>query len=52
MYPWDCLGAIAIIEAAGGRVNEYLTGDALLKGNRVVAGAPGVFGQLETLLDG
>jgi myo-inositol-1(or 4)-monophosphatase len=50
MYSWDCLGAMAIIEAAGGRVNEYLTGDALVKGNRVVAGAPGVFRQLETLL--
>jgi len=44
-------GAIAIIEAAGGRVNEYLVGDALLKGNRVVAGSTAVFEQLESLLD-
>jgi len=51
MHSWDCLGAIAIIEAAGGRVNEYLVGDALLKGNRVVAGSTAVFEQLESLLD-
>jgi myo-inositol-1(or 4)-monophosphatase len=51
MYSWDCLGAMAIIEAAGGRVSEYLTEDALLKGNRVVTGGPGVFDQLEGLLE-
>jgi len=51
MHSWDCLGAIAIIEAAGGRVNEYLVGDALLAGNRVVAGSPAVFEQLESLLE-
>jgi myo-inositol-1(or 4)-monophosphatase len=51
MHSWDCLGAIAIIEAAGGKVNDYLIGDSLRKGNRVVAGAPGVFDQLDTLLE-
>jgi myo-inositol-1(or 4)-monophosphatase len=51
MHSWDCLGAIAIIEAAGGRVNDFLVGDALLKGNRVVAGSPAVFEQLESLLE-
>ncbi|RRA47666.1 inositol monophosphatase [Acidipila sp. EB88] len=51
MHSWDCLGAIAIIEAAGGKVNAYLVGDALLKGNRVIAGAPGVFDQLCSLLE-
>ena len=51
MHSWDCLGAIAIIEAAGGRVNEYLVGNALLEGNRVVAGSPAVFEQLESLLE-
>src|SRR5262245_17835092 len=52
MHSWDCLGAIAIIKAAGGRVNDYLVGDALLKGNKVIAGAPGVYSQLEALLEG
>lgn len=51
MHPWDCLGAIAIIQAAGGRVNEFVVSDALLQGTRVVAGAPAVFGLLESLLD-
>jgi myo-inositol-1(or 4)-monophosphatase len=51
MHSWDCLGAIAIIEAAGGRVNEFLVGDALIKGNRVVAGSPALFGQLQLLLE-
>jgi myo-inositol-1(or 4)-monophosphatase len=50
MHSWDCLGAIAIIEAAGGQVNEYLVGDALFKGNRVVAGSPALYAQLESLL--
>lgn len=51
MWSWDCLAAIAINEAAGAKVNDFLTGDALLKGNRVVAGPAGVYDQLETLLD-
>lgn len=50
MHSWDCLAAIAIIEAAGGRVNNYLTGDALLKGNKVIAGTPAVYEELEWLL--
>jgi myo-inositol-1(or 4)-monophosphatase len=51
MYPWDCLGAFAIIEAAGGKINEFLVGDALFEGNRVIAGSPAVFEQLEALLE-
>jgi myo-inositol-1(or 4)-monophosphatase len=51
MHPWDCLAAIAIIQAAGGRVNEFVVGDALLQGIRVVAGSPAVFDHLESLLE-
>ena len=51
MNSWDCLGALAIIEAAGGRANEFLVGDALLRGNRVVAGTAAVFEQLGSLLE-
>jgi hypothetical protein len=36
----DCLGAMAVIDAASGKTNECLTGDALVKGNCVVAGPP------------
>lgn len=49
-HAWDYLGAIAIIEAAGGRVSDYLVADSLFSGNLVVAGAPGVFEQLDLLL--
>ncbi len=47
---WDCLGAIAVLQAAGCSVNDYLTGEALLHGNRIVAGPPAVFDQLDAIL--
>jgi hypothetical protein len=37
---WDCLGGVAAEAAAGGRANDYVTGDALPAGNRLVAGPP------------
>ena len=37
---WDSLAGIAIVEAAGGRVNGFLAGDGLWMGNRVVACLP------------
>ena len=46
---WDCLAALLVITEAGGRTNDFLTGDALLRGNRVVAGPPAVFGALQAL---
>lgn len=50
MHSWDCYGAIAIIEAAGGKVNQFDVLEALVNGTRVVAGAPAVYQQLETLV--
>ena len=47
---WDCLAGIALIHAAGGRTNDYLAGDALLDGNRLVAGPPAVFDALAAVL--
>ncbi len=47
---WDCLGALAVAQAAGARTNDYLTGDALLRGNRIVAGPPAVYDALEEIL--
>jgi myo-inositol-1(or 4)-monophosphatase len=47
---WDCLGGIAVLTAAGGRANDYLQGDALLAGNRIVAGPPAVFDALDAVL--
>jgi myo-inositol-1(or 4)-monophosphatase len=47
---WDCLGGIAVVLAAGGRTNDYLSGDALLSGNRLAAGPPAVFDALDEVL--
>ena len=47
---WDCLGGVAAVLAAGGRTNDYLTGDALLAGNRLVGGPPAVFDALAAVL--
>ena len=47
---WDCLGALAVAQASGARTNDYLTGDALLKGNRIVVGPPAVHDALEAIL--
>jgi len=48
---WDCLGAVAVLQAAGCLVNDFLVGDALLTGNRIVAGPPAVYDQLLALLN-
>jgi hypothetical protein len=40
-----------MIEAAGGRVNEFLVADALRKGNRVAAGLVAVYEQLKSFPD-
>ena len=49
---WDCLGAVAVLEAAGGRVNDFLAGDGLLRGNPIVAGPPAVYDQLVEVFEG
>jgi myo-inositol-1(or 4)-monophosphatase len=46
---WDCLGAIAVIEAAGLRVNDFLAGDGLTRGNPIIAGIPEVYDDLVKL---
>jgi myo-inositol-1(or 4)-monophosphatase len=48
---WDCLGALAILEAAGGRSNEFLAGDGLWVGGRLVAGPPALYPALAAVLD-
>jgi myo-inositol-1(or 4)-monophosphatase len=50
---WDCLGALAVIQGAGGRINDFLAGDGLWTGNRVIAGPDALYPELESLfLDG
>lgn len=46
---WDCLGAIAVIRAAGLVTNDFLANDGLRKGNPVIAGNASVYPELEAL---
>ncbi|OBZ95091.1 hypothetical protein ADU59_13995 [Pararhizobium polonicum] len=48
---WDCLGAIAVIRAAGLKTNDFLANDGLNKGNRVLAGNETVYAELEKIYD-
>lgn len=43
---WDCLGAVAVIEAAGLQINDFLANDGLHKGNWIIAGNPTVYAEL------
>ena len=43
---WDCLGAIAVIEAGGQKVNNFLANDGLARGNPIIAAVPEVYGSL------
>lgn len=43
---WDCLGAIAVIQAAGLQTNDFLANDGLRKGNRIIAGNAEVYAEL------
>lgn len=49
---WDCLGALAVIEAAGLRTSDFLAGDGLLKGNHLIAGNAAVYAELEAIWHG
>jgi len=46
---WDCLGALAIIQAAGGTINDFLADDGLWKGNRLIAGPSALYPALALL---
>ncbi|HEY6842017.1 MAG TPA: inositol monophosphatase family protein, partial [Chthoniobacterales bacterium] len=46
---WDCLAALAIIQAAGGTISDFLSNDGLWKGNRLIAGPPSLYPTLSQL---
>ncbi len=50
MYAWDCLAGLVLVEEAGGRVSDFLAGDGLLKGNQILAAAPGMADEISSLL--
>jgi myo-inositol-1(or 4)-monophosphatase len=51
MNAWDCLGAFAVLEAAGGRCNDVLAGDGLWKGGRIICGPPALYPALRALVE-
>jgi myo-inositol-1(or 4)-monophosphatase len=46
---WDCLGGIAVIRAAGLKTSDFLAGDGLRSGNRLIAGNDQVYAELEAI---
>ena len=44
---WDCLGALAVIRAAGLKTNDFLADNGLRVGNRLVVGNDEVYAALE-----
>lgn len=48
---YDCLGALAVVAAAGGKISDFLAHDGLWKGNRVIAGPAALYPALEALFD-
>jgi myo-inositol-1(or 4)-monophosphatase len=50
MYSWDCLAGVVLVEEAGGRVNDFLSGNGLLKGGPILASAPGIAEELAALV--
>jgi myo-inositol-1(or 4)-monophosphatase len=49
---WDCLGAVAVIQAAGLKTNDFLAHDGLRKGNWLIAGNAEVYEGLEQIYFG
>ena len=47
---WDGLAGVALVEAAGGRVNDFLAGDALWSGGPIVATSPTLYPALAEVL--
>ena len=39
---WDCLAGLLLVSEAGGYASDFLSGDGLIKGNPLIACAPGV----------
>jgi len=51
MNAWDCLAGMLIATEAGNRMEEIDVRNALVRGARVVVGAPGVYDDLKMIAD-
>ncbi|MCP8895870.1 inositol monophosphatase [Shinella daejeonensis] len=47
---WDCLGALAVIRAAGLKTSDFLAGDGLTRGNPLIAANEDVYRELAEIL--
>lgn len=52
MNSWDALAGLLLIREAGGFTNDFLAGDGLHRGNRVVGGSHGLRAALEAVAGG
>ncbi|MDE2445840.1 MAG: inositol monophosphatase [Alphaproteobacteria bacterium] len=48
---WDCLGALAVAQAAGLRFNPFLNGQGLFKGNPLIVGNAAIYAALNRIVD-
>ena len=48
---WDCLGAVAVLQAAGLKTNDFLAGDGLFSGNPLIAGNAEVYAELRAIVN-
>lgn len=50
IHSWDCLAALCLITEAGGRTSQFLADNGIDGDGPLVAGGPGVFDALSTLM--
>ena len=50
LYAWDALAGLLLVQEAGGRVNDFLAGDALTAGNMTIASTPALYPVLAGVL--
>jgi len=51
LYAWDALAGLLLVEEAGGRVNAFLTGDALTLGNQTIGATPALYAAIASVLE-
>ena len=50
--PWDVAAGALLVREAGGRVGDFAGSDDFLRGDELIAAAPGVFNALREAIDG
>lgn len=48
---WDCMAGIVLVREAGGRVNDFLSGEGLLQGNPIIAAGANLYPTLVATID-